>query len=111
MLDVNIEFVKGVLFVRLDGKLNVDNTKEIESNLKEIITLGGIKYLVFNISNSVLEERIDLFEECNTLIENNDGKMFICGLKSKIECIVSSNFDVCKKVKNELSALKKVDVC
>ena len=111
MLDVNIEFVKGVLFVRLDGKLNADNTKEIESNLKEIIILGGIKYLVFNISNSILEERIDLFDVCNTLIKNNKGKMFICGLKSRIECIVSSNYEVCNKVKNELSALSMVNIC
>lgn len=111
MLDINIEFVKGILFVRLDGKLNMDNTKEIENNIKEIITLGGIKYLVFNISGSVLEERIDLFDECNNLIKENNGKMFICGLKSKIESIVSSNYEGCNKVKNELSVFKKVNVC
>lgn len=111
MLDVNIEFAKGVLFVRLQGKLNSDNTNDLEFKLTDIILTGGIKYLVFNLSNSKLEERIDLFDKCNALIKENNGKMFICGLKSKIESIVSSNYEFCDKVTDELTVLKNLCVC
>lgn len=111
MLDVNFEFVKGVLFVRLDGKLNHDSAYSVNSNLIDIISKGGLKYLVFNVSNAVLEERISLFDDCNTLIKNNGGKMFICGLKHKIQSVVSSNYENCNKINNELSALKAINIC
>lgn len=111
MLDVNIEFVKGVLFVRLQGRLNMDNTKDLETKLTDIIVTGGIKYLVFNINNSKLEERVDLFDRCNSLIKDNNGKMYICGLKNKIESIVSSDYEFCGKAKDELTILKDLSVC
>ena len=69
MLDVNFEFVKGILFVRLDGKINYDSIKSVESNLKDIVSKGGLKYLVFNVSNAVIEERVSLFDNCNELIK------------------------------------------
>ena len=108
MLDFNIEYVRGILFVRLCGNLNIGNTKEVESKLESIINLGGIKYILFNIDDSIIEERVNLFDKCNMLIKNNDGKMYICGLKKRIDYIISSNYDVCEKVKNELSVLKSV---
>lgn len=111
MLDVNFEFVKGILFVRLDGKLNHDNVHSVNTNLRDIISKGGLKYLVFNVSNAVLEERISLFDDCNKLIKYNGGKMFICGLKHKIENVISSNYDSCNEISNELSALKAINVC
>ena len=108
MVDVNIEYVRGILFVKLEGNLNVENTKEIKSRLENIIKLGGIRYISFNIVDSVIEERIDLFDKCNILIKKNNGKMFICGLKTKSELIVNSSCDDFKKVKNELAVLKIV---
>lgn len=111
MLDVNIEFVKGVLFVRLEGRINNDSIISINKNLQEIINKGGIKYLVFNINNSVIEERISLFDDCNERIKENGGKMFICGLKNKLDSVVNSNFDINNNVINELSALKAINLC
>ena len=111
MLDVNIEFVKGVLFVRLQGNLHTSNTKDLEKKLTDIIVTGGIKYLVFNIKNTILEERIDLFDKCNSLIKENNGKMYICGYKNNIESIVSSNLEYCNKVNDELTVLKNLCAC
>ena len=111
MLDVNFEFVKGVLFVRLEGKLNHDSTKSVRDNLIDIISKGDLKYLVFNISNAIIEERITLFDDCNSLIKKNKGKMFICGLKNKLESIISTNFDYCNTINNELNALRAINVC
>jgi len=108
MLDVNFEFVGGVLFVRLEGKINNDSISSVKDNLIEIIKKGGIKYLVFNITKSIIEERVDLFDDCNSLVKNNNGKMYICGLKNKLESVVSFK---CETVKNELSVLKKIRVC
>lgn len=111
MLDVNFEFVRGVLFVRLDGKVNHDSIYSVDKNLIDIISKGGLKYLVFNISNAVLEERISLFDNCNNLIKRNGGKMFICGLKNKLESVISSNYESCDRISNELNALKAINIC
>ena len=83
MLDINIEFIKGVLVVTLEGSLNNKNTLSIKNNLLTIIKNGGIKYLMFNITGCVLDEDIDMFEKCNKLIKKNRGKMYVCGLKDK----------------------------
>ena len=48
MLRINVEFRKGVLFVRLDGKIENDDYLEFINNLIEKI---GISYIVLNIEN------------------------------------------------------------
>jgi MFS superfamily sulfate permease-like transporter len=108
MLEINIEFVKGVLVVRLEGKLNNISVKSIRDNLLTIIKNGGIKYLMFNLTESVLEERIDMFEECNKLIKKNKGKMYICGFNKKTENLITNNYYT---VDNELSILNKIEAC
>ena len=48
MLRINVEFRKGVLFVRLDGKIENNDYLESINNLIEKI---GINYIVLNIEN------------------------------------------------------------
>lgn len=48
MLRINTEFRKGVLFVRLSGKISDENYLESINTLVEDI---GIKYVVLNIEN------------------------------------------------------------
>ena len=42
MIDYNIEFTKGVLFIRLFGVLNYLNQKDVESDLIEVIKEGSL---------------------------------------------------------------------
>lgn len=108
MIDINIEFIKGVLVVRLEGVLNNISVKSVRDSLINIIKNGGIKYLMFNLTDSSLEERIDMFDECNKLIKKNKGKMYICGFDKKVENIITSNYYT---VDNELSILNRIKAC
>ena len=108
MLEINIEFIKGVLVVRLEGKLNNVSVKSVRDSLISIIKNGGIKYLMFNLTDSNLEERIDMFDECNKLIKKNKGKMYICGFKHNMESLITNNYYT---VDNELSILNKIKLC
>ena len=108
MLDINIEFIKGVLVVRLEGNLNNDSVKSVRDSLISVIKNGGIKYLMFNLTESVLEERIDMFEECNKLIKKNKGKMYICGFNHNVENLITNNYYT---VDNELSILNRIKAC
>lgn len=105
MLNINIEFTKGVLFVRLDGTLNNRNGKGVESTITNIINDGGIRFLVFNVSNLKIKSGISIFENCKKLIGINDGKMLMCGLNNDI------NIDCYERVQDELSALRVLSVC
>lgn len=104
MLDVNIEFIKGVLVVTLEGSLNNENVLSVRNNLLTIIKNGGIKFLMFNITGCVLEEDIDMFDECNKLIKKNKGKMYVCGLKDK-------NLRLINDITNGLRIYKELNEC
>ena len=111
MLDINFEFIKGVLFVRLDGKINFSNSDNIEKNITSIVSNGGIKYLVLNVINLVIEERVSLFDNCYECIKENKGKMFICGLKTSLDKVISPDYRYCDKINSELLALKALNLC
>lgn len=104
MIDYNVEFTKGVLFVRIFGMLNKFNEKQIESDLYEIIRDGGIRYIVFNIENLNIIDDSNLFKTCETLINKNDGKMLFCGKNN----IYTKDYTF---VDDELSALKEFSLC
>lgn len=104
MIDYNIEFTKGVLFIRLYGVLNYLNQKDVESDLIEVIKEGGIKNLVFNIEDLEVEEGVTLFSICEDIVRSNDGRMLICGNNE----ICLNNYEI---VDDELSAFKVFSVC
>lgn len=108
MLGINIEFIKGVLVVRLEGILNNNTVKSVRDSLLNIIENGGIKYLMFNLTDSKLEERIDIFDECNKLIKKNKGKMYICGFNHNLENLITNTYYT---VDNEFSILNKIRAC
>ena len=51
MLKVNYEYKKGVLFVRLDGNLDSRNIYLLVNSIKQIIRIGGIRFVVLNVEN------------------------------------------------------------
>ena len=102
MIDYNIEFTKGVLFIRLCGNLNVYNEIDISSDIFQIINDVGIRYLVYNVEDLNIEGDVNLFKISDKLVKKNDGKMLLCG-NSEIkdyECTL-----------DELSALKILESC
>ena len=51
MIDIDMEFRKGILFIRLIGFLNDNNFLEVERELKEMTLNKGIKNVVLNLDN------------------------------------------------------------
>lgn len=93
MLDINFEFRKGVLFIRLKGELTKKNIKKLDEEVTTLIRDNGIRNVVFNVSRL---EKIDLkgisrlfynYELC----KRNRGISLLC-------CI--NNNDIMKKIKN-----------
>lgn len=115
MLRIILEFRKGILFVRLQGKLTKDTVLEFQEDVIQIIQKNGIHTVVVNIEE--LEE-LDLkgmnallycYESC----KKNKGTALICGVsKDNIKQRLDKGrvFNYMFQIKNELDALEKVQV-
>ena len=49
MLNINLEFVRGMLFVRLDGVLDNNTYTKLSDCLYDMIHDKGLKYFVLNL--------------------------------------------------------------
>ena len=66
MLDINIEFRKGIAFIRLAGILNKTTVGKMNDEVTDMIRDNGIRNVVFNISEI---DYIDV-KGINTLLYN-----------------------------------------
>ena len=104
MLNINMEYKFGILFVRLKGKLTVKNAQKLESSLIPIIINNGIKNLVYNFNelNSIDEVGYKLLIMTLNAIKHNKGNALIVNNRFKLKNI--------KEISNELNALEILKV-
>lgn len=114
MLEINLEFVRGMLFVRLDGVLDTNTYTKLSDCLDSMIHEKGLKYFVVNLEN------LDYIDEngLQTIIDRyfdvvlHDGKLVICGyndqFKKNLE--IDNIFKQIESTKNELGALKLINI-
>lgn len=72
MLKTNMEFRRGILFIRLKGDLNKNTIKGLIDR--------DFKYIVLNIDNmySIDSYSIEYINKLYQIIDNASGKMVIC---------------------------------
>lgn len=98
-----MEFRKGILFVRLYGILDDDTLETFKTEVKEVITESGIRYVVLNIKN--LEKISDLgikeVKQLRKILKKNEGEFFLFGGEVKeLASLV--------KLENELNVFERV---
>lgn len=114
MLNVVTEYRKGILFVRLRGKLNKDTIYKLHRKVTKKVKEGGIRNVVFNVTNL---KQIDI-RGINALLYNyeickkNDGISFICGNNELINKNLKKGhvLNYIKEVSSELCAMKIIDM-
>lgn len=86
MLDIGMEFKKGILFVRLKGVINGDTSKTLEDNVIKTIKNNRIKYLLLNFEKTKYIDQygISAISKMYHLIKIMQGKLIICGMKTII---------------------------
>lgn len=111
MLDIDMEFKKGILIVRLKGKLDNETSFVLDNDLRCLILNNGIKYLLFNVSNlDYIDERGFSVIKNNYLnILKNNGKMLICGFDKVLDYNINLN-NTFYQIKNEEGAYQLIQI-
>ena len=114
MLDINLEFVRGMLFVRLNGVLDTNTYTKLSDCLDTMIHEKGLKYFVVNLEN------LDHIDEngLQTIIDRyfdvvlHDGKLVICGYNDqfKLDLEIGNIFSQIEKTGSELGALNLINL-
>lgn len=79
MLEVDIEVLKGMLFVHLEGILNKETIIEFEREINYLLYKQGMHYFVFDFSNI---EKIEF--DFDSWLENKLIEIFLSGGKVKL---------------------------
>ncbi len=114
MLNINLEFVRGMLFVRLEGVLDNNTYTKLSDCLYDMIHDKGLKYFVLNLEN------VDIIdcEGIQTIIDRyfditlHDGKLVICGYRNQFhdDIELGNIFLKIEHSTNELGALKLINI-
>lgn len=103
MLKVLMEFRKGILFVRLFGKLDETTLDVFNTEVKEVIIKSGIKYVVLNTYNleNVSSKGVKEIKQLRKIIKKMDGEFFLFGGEIKeLKSLVN--------LENELKVFERV---
>lgn len=114
MLDINLEFIRGMLFVRLDGVLDNNTYTKLSDCLDTMIHEKGLKYFVVNLEylDYIDESGIQILIDRYFDVVLHDGKLVICGyndeFSNKLE--INNVFKQIENTSNELGALKLFNI-
>ncbi|MFA5407727.1 MAG: STAS domain-containing protein [Bacilli bacterium] len=86
MLDIDMEFRKGILFVRLTGSFLVDSYTLLDDKLKELVDNNNVKFITFNVSGleNIDAMGINTLLKYNKVLSKNKGKALICGVDNDL---------------------------
>ncbi len=79
MLEINMEFHRGILFVELVGSLNKKTVNIFKNKIIDIF--DGISNIVYDLSklNSIDNYGISVIHDSYNLCKHNDGTLYLCG--------------------------------
>lgn len=110
MLNINTEFRKGIMFVRLEGELKKDTIKIFNDEVIEIIKKAKISNVVFNLNelNLIDFKGINSILYAYELCKKRKGKSLMCGnninIKNRLKKSRLVNYVY--EVSDELTAIK-----
>ena len=116
MFKINMEFIRGMLFVRLDGILSKRTSNELNQVLDEMINEHGIRYFVINLENliSIDESGIKSIMDHYFDVIMHEGKLVVCGydniLKRRVRNEVGLAFQNIESSSNELGAFRLINI-
>ncbi len=86
MLKVDMEYDKGILYVRLEGELTRKSCYKINNYIVPVVLKHKVKYLVFNmfLLKDIDEAGLDSLLNTKCAIRTNKGKICLCEVSEDI---------------------------
>ena len=86
MLKVDMEYEKGILYVRLKGVLNREACYKINNYIVPVVLKHKIKYLVFNMFylQDIDEAGMNSLLNTKCAIRTNKGKICLCEVSDEL---------------------------
>ena len=110
MLKVDMEYDKGILYVRLEGVLNRKSCYKINNYIVPVVLKHKVKYLVFNmfLLKDIDEAGLDSLLNTKCAIRVNKGKICLCEVSDELRLKI-------KRLRihiasNELAANKLINI-
>jgi len=116
MFQIEMEFVRGILFVRLEGVLSSRTSEELRCALDRMIHDEGIRYFVINLESLDYMDDVGLQSIMNHYFDIvlHDGKLVVCGsddhVKIKANTKLIENFKMIESGQNELEACRLIHI-
>ncbi|MBS7021383.1 MAG: STAS domain-containing protein [Firmicutes bacterium] len=115
MLEIDMEFRKGILFVRLRGELTDHTVDVMNREVTKTVEDYGIGNLVFNISdlNKIDEIGIQSILNNSELAKRSKGRALLCGISNlELKQVLKRNqvFKYMNETSDELTALSIIHV-
>ena len=110
MLKVDMEYDKGILYVRLNGVLERKVSYKINNYLVPTVLKHKVKYLVFNLLElkDIDESGMDALLNTKCAIRTNRGKICLCEVSDEVrEKIKRLRMKIAS---NELAANKLIEI-
>ncbi len=114
MLKIDLEFIRGMLFVRLEGKLDQNTYTKLSDCLNQMIYEKKIKYFVINLEYLEKMDEIGMKAIMDRYLDVilQNGKLILCGYRDlwipKMQW--KKKFFQIEKTNNELDALKLMNI-
>lgn len=110
MLKMDLEYVEGILFVRLKGRLCRKTNYKIHNYLAPVLVKHKIKYVIYNFRylKSIDETGIDAILSTKCAVKKNKGKIYLCEVNN--ETLLSIKRLHIRITSSEKTALKLIEV-
>lgn len=104
MLKINLEYKKGILFIRLKGNLNQTTAPRFREYALPIINDYKIKYIIYNLNNLKNLDDVgkEVIKESSKCIKKHKGQVLVISNKDN-----ALNLD---NISNELVALELLKI-
>lgn len=115
MLGIDMEFHKGILFIRLSGYLNENTIEKLNKEVTNVIKENGIGNIVYNIANlkQIDCHGINALINIYNISKINNGKSLVCGIEDRLirHRIKNSRLlNYMYEVSDELSAVNLINL-
>lgn len=114
MLNIILEFRKGILFVRLKGELSKKTVGTFYEQVTNVIEKNGIHNVVLNLeyTSQIDFKGMNALLYCYELSKQNKGKAIICGIRNenvKNRLYRGGILNYLREMPSELEVLEKVE--